>query len=269
MSTHQPTVFNQIFSLIKNQFLPLIGQLDKLWRVFNSQSLFKVLLYAQCTWKESLRDIETSLQIHESKLYHAWLKSFARSTISYWNNKVQSELYEKLFYIILEKYKQTFVWKNIDLGIKTIALDWSIISLALDTFDRAKHRSTKWGIRLHTWIDVSNAMPRFIYVTNGKVAENKIAKQVIEDKQLIPWEMIVFDRYYVDFKLWKCIDDYGSFFVTRTKHNTDFVITKKNTNQWANITMDAEIELMWAQWQKYGKKLRVVKFYDTKGDREF
>lgn len=227
------------------------------------------MLYAQCTWKESLRDIETSLQVHESKLYHTWLQSTARSTISYRNNKVQSKLYERLFYILLDKYKQTFVWKNVDLWIKTLALDWSIISLALNTFDRAKYRSTKWGIRLHTWMDISNAMPRFIYVTDAKTAENKIAKQVIEDKQLSQWEMIVFDRYYVDFKLWKCIDEYWSFFVTRTKHNTDFVMIKENTIQWTNITMDAEIELIWYQWQKYGKKLRIVRFYDIKGDREF
>lgn len=33
--------------------------------------------------------------------------------------------------------------------------------------------------------------------------------------------------------------------------------------------MDAEIELMWTQWQKYGKKLRIVRFYDIKGDRDF
>lgn len=269
MSTHQPTVFNQIFSLIKYQLLPLIGQLDKLWRVFNSQSLFKVLLYAQCTWKESLRDIETSLQVHESKLYHAWLKSFARSTISYWNNKVQSGLYEKLFYVLLDKYKQAFVWKSVDLWITTVALDWSIISLALNTFDRARHRSTKWGIRLHTGIDISNAMPRFIYITDAKTAENKIAKQAIENWNLKSWEMIVFDRYYVDFKLWKSIDAYGSFFVTRTKHNTDFVVIKQNTIQWTSITMDAEVELMWNQWQKYGKRLRVVRFYDTKGDKDF
>ena len=269
MSTHQPTVFNQIFSLIKCQLLPLIGQLDKLWRVFDSQSLLKVLLYAQCTWKESLREIETWLQTHNTKLYHAWLQSTARSTISYRNNKVESGLYEKLFYALLDKYKQTFIWKDADLGIETIALDWSIISLALNIFDWAKYRSKKWGIRLHTWIDVSNAMPRFIYVTDAKFAENKIAKQVIEDWNLNQWEMIVFDRYYVDFKLWKCIDEHGSYFVTRTKTNTDFVITKQHIIQWTNITMDAEIELIWTQWQKYGKNLRIVRFYDTKSDREF
>jgi len=40
--------------------------------------------------------------------------------------------------------------------------------------------------------------------------------------------MIVFDRYYVDFELWKLIDDRESSFVTRTKKNTDYVVVKEN-----------------------------------------
>jgi hypothetical protein len=65
MSTHQPTIFNQIFSLIKHEISPLIGQLDQYARKFNTQSLFKVLMFAQSTGKQSLREIETSLQANE------------------------------------------------------------------------------------------------------------------------------------------------------------------------------------------------------------
>lgn len=36
--------------------------------------------------------------------------------------------------------------------------------------------------------------------------------------------MVVFDRYYVDFDLWRKIDEQESFFVTRTKTNTDYVV---------------------------------------------
>jgi hypothetical protein len=57
--THQATIFNQLFCLVRDHFRPLVGQLDDKARVFNCESLFKVLLFAQITGKESLRDIET------------------------------------------------------------------------------------------------------------------------------------------------------------------------------------------------------------------
>ncbi len=80
MYKHSHTLFNQIFSLIKIPFRSLVGQLKNTGRKFDYESLFKVLLFAQTSWKESLRDIETWLQANESRLYHTWLQSFARST---------------------------------------------------------------------------------------------------------------------------------------------------------------------------------------------
>ncbi len=227
------------------------------------------MLFAQSTWKESLRDIETSLQANENKLYHMGLKSIARSTISYRNNKVDSSIYEKLFYCLHEKYNQSIWGKWKDLWITTIALDSTLITFALSIFDRAKYRSKKWWVRVHVWLDISNSLPRFCVITDWKTGDNKIAQQIVKEWWLWSWEMIVFDRYYVDFKLWKMIDSNGSFFVSRTKTNTDFVQVEKHQINQANITYDATVELLWNEWQKYWKYLRVVRFYHKKDDRVY
>jgi hypothetical protein len=58
------------------------------------------------------------------------VESIARSTISYWNNKVTPELYENLFYRIYNQYRTTFT-KKLDLGITTVAMDSTLISLAM------------------------------------------------------------------------------------------------------------------------------------------
>lgn len=267
--THQPTVFNQMFSLIKCQSNTLIGQLDSKWRVFDESSLLKVLLYAQITWKDSLRWVETGLQGDEEKHYHMNLKSIARSTISYWNNKTNPSTYEKLFYTIYNQYKWVF-WKKVDLGIECIAMDSTLISLVLSMYNWAKYRTTKWWVRLHIWLEISEFLPRFCLISDGKKWDNLMAKQAIEENRLNKGEMIVFDRYYVDFKLWKMINEKWSFFVTRTKKNTDYVAIEKYEPQGSGITYDAKVELCWI-WanKKYDKVLRVVRFYDIEDQKEY
>ncbi len=266
---HKATIFNQLFWLIREHFRPLVGQLDDTWRVFNQESLLKILLFAQITWKESLREIETWLQANEAKLYHLWLDSIARSTISYWNNKVNPDLYEQLFYCLYKQFKSS-ISKEIDLWITCIAMDSSLISLALSLFDRAKYRTTKWWVRIHVWLDVAECLPRFCVITDGKKWDNKIAKQIVSENRLYKWEMIIFDRYYVDFRLRKMIQDKEAFFVTRTKTNTNYVATEYFEKKWIGITYDARVELYWIDAQKkYPWELRVVRYYHKEDDREY
>jgi hypothetical protein len=262
MYIHQPTVFNQIFSLIKHQFWSLFGQLNHQWRVFNHESLLKVLLFAQITGKESLRDIETWLQAESNELYHIGLKSISRSTISYRNNKVSPEIYEKLFYTIYNQYKSMFA-SSIDLGIKCVAMDSTLISLVLSMYDRAKYRTKKWWMRLHIWLDISECLTRFCIITDGKKWDNLIAQQIVEEKKIQSWEMIVFDRYYVDFKLRKMIDQHQAYFVTRTKTNTQYQVVQEYEQKWKWIVYDAQIQLSWKKAsEKYNQDLRIVRFYD-------
>lgn len=270
MSTYTATIFNQIFWLMKDHISPLVGQLNKYSKKFDYNSLLKILLYAQISWKDSIRDIETSLGAHSNELYHLWLSSIARSTISYWNNKVPDSVLEELFYKIYEKYNSKYIMKNKSMPINCIALDSTLVSLALSTHNRAKHRTTKWGIRVHVWLDVQDCIPRFLVIKNANIGDNIVANELIKEWRLYKWECIVFDRYYVDFDLWKLIDEKWSYFVTRTKKNTDYIITKYNEVKEKNIILDWTIELFWNKWRKkYIKELRIVRFYDEETDREF
>jgi len=236
----------------------------------NCTQLAKVLLYAQVTWKDSLRDIETWLLAHESKLYHAWIKPVARSTLSYRNNKTDSKMLENLFYSVVWHYKNACIAMNDPLGIPTVALDSTLISLALSQYDRALHRTTKWWIRVHVWIDVEDCIPRFAVIEGANVWDNEVAHKLVDDKKLRKWEMMVFDRYYVDFALWKKIDKKEAFFVTRTKKNTDYTVFEENYVSEVWVTQDATIELTGKKWvQEYDKLLRVVKYYDKKSEKVF
>lgn len=262
------TIFNQLFTLINNHLYPLVGQLDKYAKTMDCTQLTKILLYAQITWKDSLRDIETWLQANEGKLYHMWIKSIARSTLSYRNNKTDNLLLEKLFYSVVWQYKNACISVNDSLWIPTVALDSTLISLALSQFDRALHRTTKWWIRVHVGIDVVDCIPRFAVITDANQWDNVIAHQLIDDGQLKKWEMMVFDRYYIDFQLRKKIDDQKAFFVTRTKKNTDYTIFSSYNVLENWVIEDSIVELTWVMWVRdYKKLLRVVRYYDKETDK--
>jgi len=236
----------------------------------NCTQLAKVLLYAQITWKDSLRDIETWLLAHESKLYHAWIKPVARSTLSYRNNKTDSSMLENLFYSVMWHYKNACIAMNDPLGIPTVALDSTLVSLALSQYDRALHRTTKWGIRVHVGIDVEDCIPRFAVIEKANVWDNEVAHKLVDNDKLRKWEMIVFDRYYVDFALWKKINKKEAFFVTRTKKNTDYTVFEENYVSEVWVKQDATIELTGKKWvQEYDNLLRVVKYYDKKSEKIF
>jgi len=159
---------------------------------------------------------------------------------------------------------------NDPLGIPTVALDSTLVSLALSQYDRALHRTTKWGIRVHVGIDVEDCIPRFAVIEKANVWDNEVAHKLVDNDKLRKWEMIVFDRYYVDFALWKKINKKEAFFVTRTKKNTDYTVFEENYVSEVWVKQDATIELTGKKWvQEYDNLLRVVKYYDKKSEKIF
>lgn len=157
-----------------------------------------------------------------------------------------------------------------EIPIPVVILDSSLISLSLSLFDRAKHRTTKWGIRVHVGLELSDCIPRFIFIKNAKEADNLVAKEAIQSEKLKSDEMIVFDRYYVDFDLRSMINESGAYFTTRTKKNTDYVTTKEHIVHEPNVLKDCTVELFSPAWmKKYPHPLRIVRYYDAENKREF
>jgi len=74
-------------------------------KYFTGWQQLMVLLFAQITGQDSLREIETSLMVHQGKWYHLGLKGVKRSTVSDAMGKRSSEIFEGVFYKLLEKCK--------------------------------------------------------------------------------------------------------------------------------------------------------------------
>lgn len=148
---HVSTVFSQIMQFLpKSKFDQFVGQHngDRYTKKLSSWNQLQILLFSQATGKESLRDIETGLSLHENKWYHLGIQTVARSTLSDANNNRSYEIYEKLFYALLSEIQciaglgsdpnRKFSFEN-----PLYSLDATVINLCLSVFPWAKYRTAK------------------------------------------------------------------------------------------------------------------------------
>lgn len=170
---HVSTIFSQLMSLLpKTKFDQFVGQHngDRYSKKFSCWNQLQMLFFAQATGKESLRDIETGLSLHENKWYHLGIQTVAKSTLSDANNTRPCEIYEKCFYALLaelqglsalnEGYKQKFTFEN-----PLYSLDASVINLCLSIFPWAKYTSQKGACKIHVLLNNRGSIPEFMSIT--------------------------------------------------------------------------------------------------------
>jgi len=217
---YSTTIFGQTVSFLsKYHFDAVVGQHegDRYVKKYNAWNELVVLMYAQATGKDSLREIETGLQTHEGAWYHLGIKSVKRSTLSDAHERRSYKIFESTFYDLLEHCKgitprHRFTFKN-----PLYALDSTMLELCLTLFPWAKYRTTKGALKMHTLFNVRTGIPEFIRVTNGKRADVTEARERFNT--LEPESIVVFDRGYVDYKWWFTLTENRVWFVTRAKDN--------------------------------------------------
>lgn len=141
-------------------------------RTLGCADLFRVMAFAQLTWRESLRDIEVCLASNQAKLFHMGMKGPpARSTLADALNGRDWRIYHALAQRLIVRARQLYAQEPsvLDLDASVYALDSTTIDLCLSLFDWAPFRSTKAAIKLHTLLDLRGAIPTFLHISDGKL----------------------------------------------------------------------------------------------------
>jgi hypothetical protein len=176
------------------------------------------MAFAQLTFRESLRDIETCLRAQSSKLYHLGIRSkVARNTLANANATRDWRIYCDFAQTLIAMARGLYVNEpfGVDLKDTVYALDATTIDLCLSVFPWAPFRSTKAAIKLHTLLDLRGNIPSFIRISDGKWHEINVLDELITE----PGAFYVMDRGYIDFERLGRLSEAGSFFVTRAKSN--------------------------------------------------
>ena len=237
-------------------------------RTLDCADLFRVMAFAQLTWRESLRDIEACLQANHTKLFHMGLRGApARSTLSDALNGRDWRIYHGLAMHLIVRARALYAKEplGIDLDATVYALDATTIDLCLSLFDWAPFRSTKAAIKLHTLLDLRGAIPAFIHVSDGKMGDVNVL-------DLLPIEagaFYVMDRGYLDFgRLYK-LHQTGAFFVTRAKRRMDARrVYSAPTDRSTGVICDQMIAMNGFYIARdYPEQLRRIRFKDLESGK--
>ena len=269
---YSSTIFNQLLSFLpKYKFKEFVGQHqgDRYVKKLTTWNQLTALLYAQATGKKSLRDIEIGLKIHESQWYHLGIKSVAKSSLSYANNNRSYEIFEKLFYSLLEQCKEITESKKFKFNSPLYSFDSTTIRLSLSIFDWAKYTKEKGALKIHMLLNNETTIPELLTISNGKKGDLSAIKEM--DLKLKKGSILVFDRAYIDYSWWNKLDEDKITFVSRTKSNQNiFVLGQHKIELEKNIIADETVIFGdYSAMQKYDKKMRRIKYWDEEKKKEY
>ena len=178
--SNKKIIFSQIISLIPwYQFDKIVLKYRGNYKTqnFKCRDHLLVMIFAQLTYREGLRAIESSLNSQREKLYHMGFKcnNFARNTIANANEIRDCRIYEELAGILTSRAKELYsnekILDDFEFDKSIYALDSSVINIcfSLAPWARYMEKSGIGAIKLHSLINLKGNIPSFNVITDGKV----------------------------------------------------------------------------------------------------
>ena len=239
-------------------------------RRFSCRDQFLCMAFAQLTYRESLRDIETYLKSIQHKLYHCGFRStVARNTLARANEKRDWRIYADLAHLLIPRARRLYLNETFGVALEqtVYAFDSTTIDLCLSLFPWAQFRRRKSAVKLHTLIDLRGNIPCFVHVTGGRVSD-------MSSMDLLPIEagaFYVMDRGYTDFARLYRFTQGLAFFILPAKRNLHFARrTSRNVDKSTGLRSDNTIRLRGPKTATlYPQPLRRISYYAADLDRRF
>ena len=264
------TVFSQLMDFLPlHRFRPCVERYGGDYKVqsFTCLDQFLCLVFAQLTFRESLRDIEACLRAQQPKLYHMGFRGpVSRSNLAYANEhrdwRIFAEFAQVLIGIARDLYRDEPF--GVDLAETVYAFDSTTIDLCLSLFPWAQFRRRKSAVKLHTLLDLRGSIPTSVYVTGGQVHDVNL----LDVLELEAGAFYLLDRGYVDFARLYLFTQACAFFVTRAKKNLQFYLhTSRPVDRSSGVRCDQTIRLTGLRTaQHYPDRLRRIAYYDAEKD---
>jgi hypothetical protein len=260
------TLFAQLMDFLPwTTFARLVDQHggDRYAKSFACTEQFRVMAFAQLTYRESLRDIEVCLSAQAAKLYHMGFRhEIKRSTLADANETRDWRIHAEFAQCLIAQARKLYIDDSfgIELENTAYALDSTTIDLCLSLFPWALFRTTKSAVKMHTLLDLRGNIPTFIHISDGKMGDVKVLDILV----LEPGAFYIMDRGYLDFERLYAMHQALAFFVTRAKSNARFRrIYSEPVDRSTGIICDQTIALTGTISRKdYPAYLRRIRFKD-------
>ena len=264
-------VFSQLMDFVPwRRFQTCVNRYGGDYKVGTYQCVeqFRVMAFAQLTYRHSLREVEACLRVVKSKLYHMGIHStISHSNLAHANHQRDWRIYADFAQILIQRAKQLYLGDDLglDLDATVYALDATTIDLCLSLFPWAKFRRAKGAVKLHTLLNLQGNIPEFILISDGKLHDVNVLDHLVP----VPGAYYVMDRGYLDFERLYALHQAKSFFVTRSKRNFNFSRRYSHeVDKSTGVQCDQTVVLKtYYSAQGYPEPLRRIRYHDAERDK--
>jgi hypothetical protein len=189
---------------------------------FSCWDQFLAMGFAQLTYRESLRDIESCLRAVHPRLYHMGFRcpQISRNTLAHANERRDWRIYADFGQVLIAEARALYAGEDFGLALdQTVyALDATVIDLCLSVFPWAPHQRSKAAVKLHTLLDLRGSIPSFLHISGAHTSD----VSVLDHLPLQAGAFYVMDRGYIHFKRLYVLAQAAAFFVVRARANMQF-----------------------------------------------
>ncbi len=266
-------IFAQLMEFLpKHEFQKCVRRYRGSFRVreFSCFDQFLCMAFAQLTYRESLRDIETCLRAMGPKLYHAGFRGrIAKSTLADANNRRDWRIYADFAHVLIRAAQRLYASDGfaVELDAAAFAFDSTTIDLCLSLFPWARFRRRKGAVKLHTLLDLRGNIPCFIHISHGKLHDVNALDVLV----LQAGAFYIMDRGYVDFARLYVFTQHMAFFIVRAKRNLDYGRQAyRAVDKSTGLRSDQKIILKGPRSSKqYPVPLRRITYVDAETNKRF
>jgi len=264
-------VFAQVMDLLPiHEFRKCMQRYQGDYKVrgFSCLDQFLCMAFAQLTYRESLRDIESCLRAMAPRLYHMGIRGrISRSTLADANENRDWRIYADFAHVLIEIARPLYL--NEEFGVQlqqpAFALDATTIDLCLELFPWAHFHHNKSAIKLHTLMNLRGSIPEFILISDARTYE-LIA---LDRLTFQPGAFYVMDRAYTDFERLYRIHQASAFFVIRAKNTLDIRrCLSRPVDLSTGLRSDQTVRFNGrVSSSRYPERIRRVSFFDVVNHR--
>lgn len=246
-------VLKQMLNLIPlgmiNRIARETGVEDKS-RSFTPTSHLAAMLFAQLSRAMGLNDVCDWLRLKAPVLARFGVTPPSRNGLSNANRERDALFAEKLFWSLLGDLQHgcpSFATGKKGKGllrrfkVRIHAVDSTVMQLAANCMDWARHRRRKAAAKMHLRLDLHSFLPSFAIVDTAGEHDNKRAREVCAS--ILSGEIVIFDKAYIDLLHLAELDERAVFWVTRAKDNMKYRVLKNLSKPQGNIIRDQRISL--------------------------
>lgn len=221
------------------------------------------MVFAQLTYRESLRGIETCLCARPALSYRMGIRGrVTRTNLAYANDHRDWRVFAAITNTLMRRAQRLYADTAPELGLEAdlFALDATVIELSMALFPWARWKKTLASVKLNVLLDLRGDIPAFASLHEGKRHE----VSSLDELPVQAGSYYVMDRGYLDFSRLHRLHKAGAFFVTRLKTNTAYYVSESRPSEaGTGLRCDQTIKLNSFVGQRdYPDKLRRISFVD-------